>query len=202
MTHAEVMAYARTHKLSTMLLFAATQDYAAARCLLLNGLFSGLVLGAQSIEKFLKAVILLDEPSFNARKLSHKIVDTYDLAAAKFPDLSRADFRGTVERFHDHYLTRYPDNPVTLQQRGTGELSDLDRLVVTINKVLPCPRNAKFRCGLYAAISTSRTHDGFLSSEERWIIYQNISLEPILAEIEMEFSSVMAELYAKPPPTT
>jgi HEPN domain-containing protein len=57
---------------ATRLLKAAADDYAAARCLLLNGLVAGgLSMGAQAIEKFLKAYILLKSSARRVRGLSH-----------------------------------------------------------------------------------------------------------------------------------
>src|ERR1700757_3722327 len=61
---------------ATALLNTAAHDYAAARCLLLNGLVSGgLAMGAQAIEKFLKAYILLKNPAADVRKLQHSLAD-------------------------------------------------------------------------------------------------------------------------------
>jgi hypothetical protein len=61
------------HKSATLLLRVAAQDYAAARCLLLNSLFEGHVLGAQAIEKFLKGYLLLNDPKRHVKKLSHSL---------------------------------------------------------------------------------------------------------------------------------
>jgi HEPN domain-containing protein len=59
---------------ATKLLHAAAIDYASARCLLLNGLVSvGLAIGAQAIEKFLKAYVLLKDPSKNVRSAQHSL---------------------------------------------------------------------------------------------------------------------------------
>lgn len=51
----ELMRYANERSAATLLLRVAAHDYAAARCRLFNGTFEGLVLGAQAIEKTLKA---------------------------------------------------------------------------------------------------------------------------------------------------
>jgi hypothetical protein len=52
----ELMSFGREHSRATLLLATAAHDYAAARCLLFNGMFEGLVLGAQAIEKTLKPI--------------------------------------------------------------------------------------------------------------------------------------------------
>jgi hypothetical protein len=47
---------------------AATDDYVACRCCLLNGLFPGLRLGAEAVEKLLKSFILFVNPKTDVRK--------------------------------------------------------------------------------------------------------------------------------------
>jgi hypothetical protein len=61
----EIMAYGKAHAAGSWLLHAATDDYASARCLCLNLLFPGLVLGAQATEKYLKALLLLIDPGLD-----------------------------------------------------------------------------------------------------------------------------------------
>src|ERR1039458_2286514 len=79
--------YCRKHSRATLLLLTAAHDYASARCLLLNGLFGGLVFGAQAIETFLKAYILFIDPSLDVKKaFSHsltKLLQQADLLCPK-----------------------------------------------------------------------------------------------------------------------
>lgn len=198
----EIQHFAREHKKALMLLFAATQDYAAARCLLLNGLFSGLAIGSQALEKYLKAAILLADPAFPVRRLAHSISEAWQIAAPIFPEIGSSGFSEIADRFTLHYRERYPDNPNQTQSKSTGELAGLDQFIVAINENLPCPLNVKFRSGLYAAITRSIEQDGFLWSEELWIKKQNFALGPKLPDIEKTYYGVMEEIYSKPPQTT
>ena len=43
-----------------MFLYDADQDYVAARCCILNGLFPGFMLASQAVEKFLKALFVFE----------------------------------------------------------------------------------------------------------------------------------------------
>ena len=58
MTKEDVHSFARENKLAMQFLMVATDDYAGARCCISNSLLVGLVLGAQAVEKYLKAFIL------------------------------------------------------------------------------------------------------------------------------------------------
>ena len=70
LTPVQVNQFASENLKAMKFLNIATQDYIAARCCLINGLFSGLVLSAQAVEKYSKAYNLFLTPSKNTRKLS------------------------------------------------------------------------------------------------------------------------------------
>src|SRR5688572_6077528 len=70
---AEVLAFAGNNREAGELYSSATEDYVAARCCILNGLFSGFPLGAQAVEKMLKAFILYKAPATKVRDMSHYI---------------------------------------------------------------------------------------------------------------------------------
>lgn len=59
MTDEQVFEFARKNKAAMLMVDVAAKDYVACRCCLINGLFTGLVLGAQTVEKMLKGYILL-----------------------------------------------------------------------------------------------------------------------------------------------
>ena len=90
---------AQNSKASTLLLTAA-RDYAAARCLLLNHLVSGgLVMGAQAIEKFLKAYILLKRPTENIRRSKHFLVELLNKSDQLYPDLGMSQYLMMLKRY-------------------------------------------------------------------------------------------------------
>src|ERR1039458_4616535 len=78
--------YCRKHSRATLLLLSAAHDYASARCLLLNGLFGGLVFGAQTIEKLLKAYILFIDPGREVKKaFSHSLTKLLQETESLYP---------------------------------------------------------------------------------------------------------------------
>lgn len=190
MTH-----FALDHRTATTLLRVATQDYAAARCLAQNLLVTSLIVGAQAIEKFLKAYLLFVDPSRNVRKLSHSLPQLLTEVDGVFPRLSLPRFSGVVERFDRHYLTRYPDNANASTSMTTADIFELDELIVFLNENMPCPRNVKYRTGLYAAITFSLGYGSTVTATEHWIKLDNRPLSPLLPRIAEEYEAVMEELH-------
>jgi hypothetical protein len=72
MNATELIEFNRSHALAGEFLRFATDDYLACRVCLLNGLFPGLRLGAEAIEKYLKGFVLYADPS-HKKKYLHNI---------------------------------------------------------------------------------------------------------------------------------
>jgi len=88
LTFQDVAAFFEKNKQATLFLGSAVTDYAAARCLLLNLHFPGLALGAQAIEKCLKAYILLHDPARKVRGSRHDLPPLLEQANQCFPGLN------------------------------------------------------------------------------------------------------------------
>ena len=78
----ELIEFNRTHRDAVEFVIAATDDYVACRCCLLNGLFPGLRLGAEALEKYLKAFVLYGDPSLDVQKHNHRIGDLASVASS------------------------------------------------------------------------------------------------------------------------
>lgn len=191
--------YSRIHSSATLMLFHAANDYAAARCLCLSGFFEGLVLGAQAIEKFLKAYLLLADPIRPVRKLSHGLSGLLGEVEKLHPALGLGRFSSTVQKFRGHYQTRYPDNADASKSMTTADLRELDELVIFLNENLPCPKNVKYRTGLYSMVTMALNLKGTITPYERWIKAQNLALGPLMPRIYQDYADVMAELYPNRP---
>lgn len=191
----ELMRYGLEHGRATLMLRQAAQDYAGARCLLLNGLFTGLVQGAQTIEKSLKGYLLLNDPKLNVKRMSHSLPTLLQEADALYPQLGLSKFAPLVEKFRRHYETRYPDNADASTTMTTGDLRELDEIVVFLNENMPCPRNVKYRTGMYALITFSLGYHATVPPWELWIKTGNQALVPLLPRINADYASVKKELY-------
>ena len=53
----ENLEFNSTYQAAVGFIESATDDYVASRCCLLNGVFPGLRLGAEAVEKYLKAFV-------------------------------------------------------------------------------------------------------------------------------------------------
>jgi hypothetical protein len=191
----QMTQFALDHRTATTLLLVATQDYAAARCLAQNLLMTSLIVGAQAIEKFLKVYLLFVDPSRNVRKLNHSLTQLLIEVDGLFPHLSLPRFSDGVERFGRHYQIRYPDNANASTSMTTADIFELDELIVFLNESMPCPRNVKYRTGLYAAITFSLGYGSTVTPTEHWIKLHNRPLSPLLPRIREEYMAVMEELH-------
>jgi len=191
----ELMRFANEHSRATLLLRVAAHDYAAAGCLLFNGMFEGLVLGAQAIEKCLKAYLIFADPQRPVKALNHSLPKPLTEATALFPQLPLQGFVPLAEKFRRHYQARYPDNPDASTIKATADLRELDEFIIFLNENMPCPHNVKYRAGIYPLITFSLGYKATVTTWESWIKNDNLSLSPLVLRINAEFAMVMKELY-------
>jgi hypothetical protein len=199
-------AYDAQHQFSlqnskaTRLLYTAARDYAAARCLLLNHLLAaGLTMGAQAIEKFLKAFVLLKSPSIDAKKMGHNIQILLTKADERTLELEFSKYSSLMTRFMRHYSNRYPDNTISPGSMSSEELFELDEFVMFINENMPCPPDVRCRTGLFAAAASSSFNGGTVTPWEKWIKESNLALRPRLPQIEADLHASQANLYPNSP---
>jgi HEPN domain-containing protein len=191
----ELLSFSRENKMALVLLLRAARDYASARCLIVNGLPAGLVIGAESVEKFLKALILLENPDCNVRRFGHRIPDLLVEASRISIDLDDPKLHESARQLVQYFQSRYPDNPNQPSSMSTDKLADLDHFVVSIVNSLSMPRNAKFRTGLHAILSQSIDQPQFVSPEEHWIRFRNGALGPILDHLASDYDAMIEEVY-------
>jgi hypothetical protein len=193
----ELMRFGKEHSRATLLMRVAAHDYAAARCLLFNGMFEGLVLGAQAIEKVLKSYQLFDHPKLSRKTLNHHSLPMLlNQASVRFPQLPLEQFAPLIEKFTQYYKTRYPDNSGVPESKTTGDVRGLDEVVIFLSENIPCPRNVKYRVGIYPLITFSfESRRAEMTTWEMWIKHDNRALSPLLPRINLEYAAVMKTLY-------
>jgi len=192
----ELMRYCEQHSKATTLARVAAMDYAGARCLLLNGLPAGVMLGAQAIEKFLKTWLLFSDPAYPVRPLRHSLPRLLEAVIGTYPNQHfPARFAKVMDRFLRHYEARYPDSPGGLSSMTTAEIKDLDDIVIFLNEHIPCPRNVKYRTGMYPMVTFSLGIAKTVPPLEQWIKQHNHALGPLIPRINDEHFEVLAELY-------
>ncbi len=191
--HKDAQAFVKDNNLQPSLDFfrTATDDYAAARCCLLNGLFMGFVLADQAFEKYLKGTILLIEPEWNVRKHGHKLRVLLAEVEKRIPEMKDLHkYDETIDRLDKHYNARYSDNDNQLQSKTTEELVQIDELLFFTNDLIPLPREIKMCTTGFFSTICAHCFQGvsvlFLSAEEFWLTKNNKALSPILTKLHME----------------
>lgn len=157
MTSSDVQKFARENKDAMLLLLKATEDYRAARCLMLNQIKNaGLGVAAQAVEKYLKAQLLFDDPTLNINNLRHYLKKIFRKVTSISPSLKTAKNIEIIKWLEFYYQRRYPDNPKLLDGKKVSmfsydkiSLDEIDQLIFLINEKLSIPTEVKFRTGLY-----------------------------------------------------
>lgn len=183
-----LMDFARINQLAMMMMHQATSDYVGCRCCLLNGVFSGFELGAQAVEKHLKAMLLFADPSSSVRNFSHKLPSLVKTVQDKgIADLSKHS--ATILKLEGYYQARYPDNPRSNTSSSTEELALIDVLIMEILEKMPIPSEVLLNSGVYArAIASSDRTVVF--PDEKWLLSHNVILQakaPFLVQQKREW---------------
>lgn len=184
-------------KRAAMFLRQACQDYAAARCCLLNGLLSGFVFAQQAVEKVLKAYIFFADAKAKWRGL-HDLKAAAQHVQALYPTIDLAAHAWTIERLEVYYKNRYPDVPKSASDpttSSTAELHAIDQLMVYLSISFPLPPRIKIATGILPAIYAEHFGSGAWP-EAHWVKANNIAVTWLLSRcpsaelfMQSEFSS-------------
>ncbi len=131
----------------------AVEDYLGARCLLLNNIFVGLTLAHETVEKLMKALLILEDikpqKSHNLEKLSDLLLKRN---LSKYEILhNQKEF---IKRLDQHYGWRYYDGDITKrsQNKSPEDLQPLDNLWIALHKIYTdfIPEKFRYRTYLFA----------------------------------------------------
>lgn len=150
----------------TLWLYYAVQDYASARCLLLNGLSGGYILAQQAIEKLLKAYLTVAYPnqrSFIGKKgirekvlpvtASHDLIAHHRLAEESFPSLAIGSTENELlTNLSFCFHGKYPDEKTPLKFKTTAWREELDDLLVPWSLGLPVSEENRWKTGIYVCV--------------------------------------------------
>lgn len=189
------MEWGVKHQYANMRFFDATNDYTAARCCILNGLFSGFALATQATEKLLKAIIFL-ETSEKMRTCHDPYKLKEKLKKAKDYDLD--SFDNTLKKLNDHYLARYHEDSPRIHADGSSgasseELPIIDELWFILAEKLPMPDEIKYRMKLFADLFEPNPgwSNGF------WLTKNNLAFDRRKEILSKKYTDVYKYLYGK-----
>jgi hypothetical protein len=189
----EYIDFNRTHADAGEFVVAATDDYMACRCCLLNGLFPGFRLGAEAVEKYLKAFVLYGDPSLDIRKYNHRIKDLASVASSIEPHFNSTQFGHVIDRLETHYRHRYPNVPGFRRDASTAELIGIDEIVLYICDCLPVPELPKFRnYGYFFFVCCSWTPP--LGPHKKWLEQENVALQRVKTSLVQRYRAVEEQL--------
>ena len=191
----ELFEFDRINTKATEFAMAATDDYAACRCCLLNGLFPGLRLGSEAVEKYLKAFVLYVDRSHNVRQYEHKIKEIASVASKLNPGFEPMQYSNVIDRLEMHYRQRYPDVPNFNRGASTAELVGIDEFVLYICDSLPIPEVPKFRSyGYFFFVCCPWTpRDPY----KEWLERDNVTLGRVRSSLMQRYEAMEKELGCK-----
>jgi hypothetical protein len=193
MNTTELIEFNRINREAGEFAVAATDDYAACRCCLLNGLFPGLRLGAEAIEKYLKAFVLYGDPSLRVKNYLHSIKDLVSVASSLERRFDAARFGHVIDRLETHYRHRYPNVPDFKHDASTSELVGIDEMVLNISECLPIPEVPKFRnYGYFFFVCCPWTPSD--DPYKKWLQQENVALQRVRTSLLKRYHAVAEEL--------
>jgi hypothetical protein len=193
----EVAQYARNNQYAMMMFGDAGFDYFACRCCILNGLHSGFRLGAEAVEKLLKAFIYLKigaKSTLRGKDRHNPYLLKQELKAVH-PDPILDNFDDLLKTLYDHYQSRYYDNPTSGKGASSAELDEIDDLFVYLIETLPMPNEVKYRCMFFAFLCDGNARRHWRN--HHWATEKNRALGGKMELIERSYRQVAEHLYAK-----
>jgi hypothetical protein len=179
----------------------AMDDYAGARCCLLNGLFSGFLLAQQSVEKLLKALLRCQHPGESdwvgsrakhrrvdqmvAKAGQHDLVALATLVEQSYPHLRLMSQHGQLlKRLTLHFVNKYPDSSAEgLTGYSTSEIDEVDALVVQLALALPLPKDLRWRVGLHSTAWRVAGIERGPFPWDDWVFSRNKAVEPFIEDL-------------------
>ena len=174
-----------------MMFCGAGDDYAAARCLIFNGLVvSGFPLFSQSAEKFLKALIFLETSKKTTLKGPHKHnpqLLKQELQRTADYGLDRFDL--VLSQLYGHFQKRYYDNQNQSGSMDTNDMDAFDELWMYLFERAPFPVEIKYRLK-FSAMLFEQDCIRLAPNYRYWIVFRNKAIESNLTGMELVYRSV------------
>lgn len=202
---------------TTLWVHHAYEDYAASRCLLLHGLFSGFVLAEQSVEKMFKAYLYslpcfpvgtkfvgpkAQTPSILEVTPAHDLVALATLVEREFQTLNlnlTDTYRGLLEELSYHFHRKYPDNETPLKSSETETLSKIDALMVLLSLKIPVDDKNRWRTGIFYSAWPEILIDQPDPPRSVWVRKQNLAYIEASPEIRDKVKKGHADCYPDQP---
>jgi hypothetical protein len=195
LTRKEIDEYARKNRYAIMMFHIAASDYFACRCCILNMLSSGFRLASEAVEKLLKATIFLRSGAkckLEASKRHNPYLLKEELKSACL-DPTLDGYDALLNKLHDHYQSRYPDNRTTGRGSSSQELPEIDALFLHLVEALPMPDEVKYRTKFFTELCDEDSR--LYWRNYYWAVECNQLLQSKMPSIEAKYQQVLKHLY-------
>lgn len=158
----------------------SAEDYAAARCCLLNGLFPGFVMAEQAVEKLIKGFILFMNPSFKPKsKKGHDLASLITVLCSHYGHVSLAPYAKIIELLQSSYDGRYPDSGTDLLAHMTSQLRDVDELYIYLLDQSPITGDLRYQIGAWPYLYTAYLEITNMP-DPKWAMFDNLAARQLL----------------------
>ncbi|MDD7793729.1 hypothetical protein [Clostridium sp. 'White wine YQ'] len=196
----ELKNYSDKNKYLLSTIPKATEDYISARCLIINGILNnGLILVKESIDKYLKAYIWINDEKFDPRGKSFSLEELVERAKKNRLDLSI--YNGLIRKISEFYKLRYTDNLFKLQEYKPEDLYEIDSLIIYLNNSLNLPHEIKFRIlGIehYISFDLANSIDTPKNQYLKWLEENNKPVKGLIKKLEPEYIAFKRSLTPYP----
>ena len=183
----------QTHQLAILFLVHAGDDYAAARCLIINGLSAGFPMGGQALEKIMKALLVFKISAIDAkRERKHRLKNIFDQLIEHYPLISKS-LRKVCVNFTKHYRHRYPDECDASKSMSGTEIRDLDTAFFSFLEALPVSLEFIMRHATFAAMLDIKK--SVLGNKQRYMTVDNVDFNAVKQNWAKDFGDVYSNLY-------
>lgn len=183
-------------------LLESSEDYVAARCLILNGFpRCGFILGCQAVEKILKAIIFLEtgeritkDTKDKKRKkgwkhepfeLKEKLTEKVDYGLEIYNDI--------LISLGDCYKSRYFENSTSGKGANSRDLEKMDKLYIYLMEKIKIPDEAKYRGSFFTDLFESNK---YWAHHPYWLKIKNKALtKKKLEKMERKYKKILKHFY-------
>jgi HEPN domain-containing protein len=158
----------------------SAEDYAAARCCLLNGLFPGFVMAEQAVEKLIKGFTLFMDPGFKPKKgKGHDLPSLITVMCSHYAHVSLAPYEKTIELLQSSYDGRYPDSETKSLAHMTAQLNDVDELYIYLLDQSPITGDLRYQIGAWPYLYTAYLEITNMP-DPKWAMLNNLAARRLL----------------------
>jgi hypothetical protein len=151
---------------------------------------------SRSSREIYQSVNLYKKPLHPVKDYLHDIKKVASVASNLEPTFNPLQpFAEIIEKLELHYHLRYPRDPYPSYSASTGELAQIDELMLYLYDSLPIPEVPKFRMrGYFLIVSCPRIPPVHLNPYKAWLERENAALQRVRNSLEERYQAMEKKL--------